>query len=361
MRHYQKAVAAMMGLALFGLTACGREGKLQNNANQGGAQTEASSAGQNTGGADNGKLQVITSFGAMTDITAAIAGDKVNIQSMVPTGSEAHDFEPKARDIAALSKASIFVYNGLEMERWAEDAINAAGNQNLIAVKASDGAELLKTTDVQEAHDPSELQEELHDHDDADDHDDKCDHDGKCDHDDTHSHTHSHGQYDPHVWLGLPGAKVAASNIMNALVKADPESKAYYEDNYNQFVSQVDALHQEYTEKFSSLQNKHFVTGHAAFAYLCKEFGLEQNSVEDTFAEGEPTAKELAALVEYCKQNHVKTIFYEDEASPEISRTLASEVGAKVESIDTMESSSGDQGYLNTMAENLKKIYESLA
>ena len=51
------------------------------------------------------------------------------------------------------------------------------------------------------------------------------------------------------------------------------------------------------------LPHKNFVTGHAAFAYLCRDFGLEQNSVEDVFAEGEPNAAQLAELIEYCKEN----------------------------------------------------------
>ncbi len=118
----------------------------------------------------------------------------------------------------------------------------------------------------------------------------------------------------------------------------------------------------QYDEKFRSTEKKAFVTGHAAFAYLCRDFGLSQNSVEDVFAEGEPSAQQLAALVEYCRAHRTTTVFSEEMASPEVSRTLAAEVGAKVETIDTLESADADgKSYLARMEDNLTKIYASLA
>ena len=98
----------------------------------------------------------------------------------------------------------------------------------------------------------------------------------------------------------------------------------------------------------------------AAFAYLCRDFGLEQNSVEDVFAEGEPNAAQLAKLIEYAKENHITTIFAEEMASPEVSKTLAKEVGAKVETIYTIESNEDNKTYLERMDENLTKIAASL-
>ena len=96
---------------------------------------------------------------------------------------------------------------------------------------------------------------------------------------------------------------------------------------------------------------------HAAFAYLCRDFNLTQNSVEDVFASGEPSAKKLADLTDYCKNNNIKTIFVEDLVSPKVSETLAKEVGAKTVKINTF--LEGDD-YLGTQKDNLEKIYGSL-
>lgn len=283
----------------------------------------AACGGHGAGNTDSGKLKISVSFNAMKEFAEAVGGDKVEVSVIIPDGTEPHDFEPKARDLAGLGEAKVFIYNGLGMEPWAKEAVSAAGNDELITVDASTGVEKIKNTD-------SEAVRE-------------------------------HGQYDPHIWLSLKCAQKEVSNIKNAIVMADPSNKDYYEKNCSEYISKLESLYSEYSEKFSALNKKSFVTGHAAFAYLCRDFGLIQNSVEDTFAEGEPSASQLAELVEYCRNNDVTAVFAEEMASPEISETLAKEVGAKVETVYTIESSEDGRTYLERMEENLRRIYESLS
>ncbi len=271
---------------------------------------------------EEGKLKVSVTFNAMKEFVTAVGKDKVEVSTIIPDGTEPHDFEPKAQDLAALSVAEVFVYSGLGMEAWVDEAIKAADNANLIVAEASKGAETIENTE------PEEIEE--------------------------------HGQHDPHIWLSLKGAEFEVKNIKDALIQADPSNKDYYEENCNEFISQLESLYDEYTSKFQSVEKNSFVTGHAAFSYLCRDFGLEQNSVEDTFAEGEPTAQQLAELVEYCRENKVTTIFAEEMASPNVSQTLANEVGAKVETIYTIESNEDDMTYIERMKDNLFKIYDSL-
>ena len=269
------------------------------------------------------KIQVSVSFNAIKEFVEAVGGDKVEISTIIPNGTEPHDFEPKAQDLVGLGTAQVFVYNGLGMEPWAEEAVSAANNTGLIAVEASKGADTIENTE------PGDIEE--------------------------------HGQYDPHLWLSLKGAEIEVNNIKDALIQADPDNRDYYEANCNDYVSRLENLYNEYAEKFRNVENKSFVTGHAAFGYLCRDFGLEQNSVEDTFAEGEPSAQQLVTLVEYCRENSVSTIFAEEMASPDVSETLANEVGAKVETIYTMESAEDNMTYLERAADNLSRIYDSLA
>jgi len=271
---------------------------------------------------DESKITVSVTFNAIKEFVLAVGKDKVEISTIIPDGTEPHDFEPKAQDLVDLSTAKVFVYNGFGMESWVDDAIQAANNADLIAVDASDGATAITNTESEEIEE--------------------------------------HGQYDPHIWLSLKGAEVQVKNIKDALVEADPFNKDYYEKNCTDFVSQLESLYNEYNEKFQSVEKKNFVTGHAAFAYLCQDFGLTQNSVEDVFAEGEPSAQQLTELVTYCKENNVTTIFAEEMASPDVSQTLANEVGAEVETIYTIESNEDNKTYLERITDNLTKIYESL-
>lgn len=272
---------------------------------------------------DDGKVQVIVSFNALAEFTKAVGKDKVNVQTIIPKGTEAHDFEPKPKDLASLSKADVFIYNGLGMENWVDKTIKAADNKELILVEASRGVNPIK---IQEGEQGEK----------------------------------EHGQYDPHVWISLSGAKIEAKNIKDALAQADPENKDYYESNYNEFAAKLDSMLNEYIGKFSELKNNNFVTGHVAFAYFCRDFNLKQNSIENVFAEGEPTPKKMQELIDYCKENDVKVVFMEDMVSPKVSETLAKEVNAKVEKIYTTENAEDGKDYLQCMRENLDKVYNSL-
>jgi zinc transport system substrate-binding protein len=274
----------------------------------------------------SGKIEVVVSFNPMKEFAEAVGKDKIIVKTIVPEGTEPHDFELKPKDMQNINSGKVFVYNGLGMEHWVEDSLKSISNKKLEIVEASKGVEAIKSEEHEEE---SKKDEE-------------------------------HGEFDPHVWLSIKDAKIQTKNILDALVKVDSANKEFYEKNYNEFTTKLDSLYKEYKGKFDSIQNKNFVTGHAAFAYLCRDFGLKQNSVEGVFAEGEPTPKKLSELVDYCKKSNIKVIFMEDLASPKVSETLAKEVGAKVETIYTIESKEDNKDYVKSMEDNLKKIYESL-
>lgn len=271
---------------------------------------------------DGGKLPVVASFYAMKEITQAIGGDKVDVRTLIPEGTEPHEFQPTTRSMKDLSRARVLVIQGLGMEPWAEEMVKAAETRELVQVVAAQQVQPIQ----------NEEKEEIREH----------------------------GQYDPHAWLSPSCAQLEARAIADGLAKADPANRAYYEANADKFIARLQTLEDKYKKKFRQVHRKDFVTGHAAFAYVCRDFGLEQSSVEGVFASGEPNARQLAALVEFCRERGVKTIFTEAAVSPKTSQSLAREVGAKVVPIHTLEGSEGEGDYLQQMEENLERIYESL-
>lgn len=301
MKKWLAAVLSMVIAAVF-LTACG---------------TDTASSEQNSD-----KVTVAVSFNAMKEFTEAVGKDKINVIQIIPDGTEPHDFQPTTKNLKDLSKANVFVYQGLGMEPWANQVIQSADNKNLLTVEAGKGVDVIKNTD------PDEIKE--------------------------------HGDADPHAFLSLSAAQVEVQNIADTLAKADPKNADFYQKNAADYKAQLKALQDEYAPKFAALPKKDFVTGHAAFAYLCRDFGLQQQSVEDVFADGEPSTQKLAELVDYSKAHGVKTIFVEDMVSPKTSETLAKEVGATTKQIHTMESGEGTATYLDRMKENLDEIYTSL-
>lgn len=204
-----------------------------------------------------GKLPVVASFYAMKEMTEAIGGDKVAVTTLIPEGTEPHEFQPTTKSMKDLSRARVLVIQGLGMEPWAEEMVKAAENRDLVQVVAAREVTPIANEDAEEARE--------------------------------------HGQYDPHAWLSPACAQVEAAAIVRGLSQADPVNAGYYQANGEKFIGRLRQLEAAYKGKFQDLPRKEFVTGHAAFAYLCRDFGLEQNSVEGVFASGEPNARQLAS------------------------------------------------------------------
>lgn len=279
------------------------------------------------------KVQVITSFYAMKALAEEIGGEKVQVESVIGDDTEPHDFEPRAKDLKAIEEADLFIYNGAGMEEWVEDVKNIINSESVIMVEASKDVELLKIED---------------------DHEEEAGHEEEAE-------EHSHGDVDPHTWLGLTAAKVEGNNIKEALIQKDPKNSAYYEENYKSFEERIDNILSEYVVKFNELENHSFITGHGTFGYLCRDLGLQQESIEGVFAEGEPSPKELEELIKYCKEGNIKTIFVERLISPALSETLAREVGAETKEIYTLHGNEGGKTFTEVMEYNVKTIFESLS
>ena len=280
------------------------------------------------------RLSIAVTFDAMEELTKAVVKDLADVSLIIPEGMEPHEAEPTAQNLIFLTNADVLIYNGFGMEFYLEKVLKAVNNKNLVLVEASKGVK------------PIEI--------DYDDHDDD-------EHDSHHHHDgHHHGNIDPHAWLSLQATRIMVKNIESALSRLDKKNAKTYAKNANFYIKELDKLYAEYVKKFKSVKNKTLVTSHAAFAYLCRDFGLVQNSITDVFAEGEPNAKQLVKLVEYCKKHKVKTIFSEEIANQTLAQTLSNEVGGKVVKIYTIETKEEDLSYLMRMKENLKRIYENL-
>ena len=270
---------------------------------------------------EKSKIQVVVSFNPLKEFAEAVGKDKIEVTTVVPEGVEPHDFEPKIKDMKNITKADLFVYSGFGMESWVDKTLTAIDDKDLVVVDSSTGITPIKNV--------GEVVDE-------------------------------HGQYDPHIWLSLKEAKIQTKNIKDELIKVDKPNEAFYEKNFQEFSAELDKLYNEYKGKFDGITNKNFVTGHAAFGYLCRDFGLKQNSVEGVFSGGEPTPQTLKGLVDFSIKNKIKVIFMEELASPRVSETLANGAGAEVQKIYTIESNEDNKTYIESMSENLANIYNSL-
>ncbi len=305
-----------------------------------GTPQEPSASNANGNQSQDKKLSVYTSFYPMYDFASKIGGDKIDAVNMVPAGTEPHEWEPTAADIAGLEETSVFIYNGAGMEHWVEDVLESIQNDSLIAVEASKGLTLLEGH-----HDDEEEHSEEEEHSDEDE--------------------HSHGEFDPHVWLDPMNAKAEMESIKNSFIQADPDNKDYYEANYTKYAAEFDALDKEFRDAITSLPNKDIIVAHQAFGYLCSAYGLNQVPVEGLAPDSEPDPARVAEIIEFAKEHDVKVIFFEELVSPKVAEVIASAIGAKTDVLSPVEALSDEQmengdDYFTVMRHNLEALKAAL-
>ena len=354
------------------------------------------------------KIHVITSFYPLYDFARQIGGEHVEVTNMVPAGTDPHDWSPRSQDMIAMAKSELFVYNGAGFDDWwVDDFLDSLQEQSRpIVVKASEGIDLISTkaeTDTDDAHDhgaENEDHEAAHDHGaenedheaahnheaeedhesahnhEAEDEDHEAAHDhgaededhesahdhetGEGEHDHAH-HAHDHGIYDPHVWLSPLNAIVMAENIKNGLIAVDPDHKADYEANFVLLEEELTALHNDYIQVTAEAPRKQFVTSHEAFAYMARDYGLQQMAVMGLAGDAEPTSHDLKLIADFIAEHNVQYIMMEELASPKIAETLAADLGIEVLTLNpveglTKQQQSDGENYISLMRHNLQSL-----
>lgn len=271
-------------------------------------------------GSKSGKPLVLTSFYPLWYFTSEIAGDRVEVRNLVPTGAEPHDWEPTPKDMTQIQQAALFVYNGAGFEAWVPKALGATPNNRRIVVEATNGLSLAAAV-------PGEGLSQ-----------------------------------DPHVWLDPVLAKAVATAIAAGLTQADPAGKATYDQRLANLLGRLDTLDQQFRSGLATCERREIITSHAAFGYLAQRYQLQQIAVKGLAPDEEPTPARLAEVTQIARQHHATTIFVETLVNPAVSKTIASEVGATTLTLDPLEGVQDVQQetYFTVMAENLQHLRTGL-
>lgn len=304
----------------------------------------AGGCGNNSGIAlSEDKTNVVTSFYPLYDFASKIGGGRIHAVSAVPAGVEPHDWEPKTRDISQILKADVFAYQGAGLEGWVDDLLKSRKDKsNLITVEASAGLDLIK----------------------AEEHGEKEHGEGNKGKDD-HEQEHEHGEFDPHAWLSPVNAKKMAEAVKNGLVEADSANKAEYEANFTKLSASFDELDRKYRETLGKLPKKDIVVSHQAFAYLCRDYGLNQVAIMGLTPDSEPTAQDMKEINNFVKEHQVKYIFFEELVSDKLAKTLANDLKIETLVLNPLEGLTDAQlkageDYFSIMEKNLQNLVKAL-
>src|SRR5208283_4708028 len=170
-----------------------------------------------------------------------------------------------------------------------------------------------------------------------------------------HEHHHEAGDLDQHLWLDPQLAKVQAKTIADTLVRIDPSHKEQYERNLKDFQADLDAIHEQLRKALAPVKGKSFFVFHPAYGYFGDAYGLKQVPVQ--IGGKEPTARQLARLIEMAKKDGVKVIFVQPQFSKKSAEALAKSIGGAVVPIDT----DGARDYLKNLKDIAVKLESALS
>ncbi|WP_068780536.1 metal ABC transporter substrate-binding protein [Paenibacillus sp. GM2] len=372
MKFWNRSLTVLSLSMMLVAAGCGSNAGTAGNAASNNGSSAAPEAAADKPAAET--LEIKTSFYPMYEFTRHVAGELAHVENLVPAGMEPHDWEPTAQDMAAISKADVLVYNGAGMEGWVEQVLDSATGSGLKAIEASQGIELMEGSEEhehehgEEAHEHGEEahEEGEHAHEDGEHADENGEHESEHGHEeDGHGHAHDHGGLDPHVWLSPALAIQEVRNIEKGLSEAAPQYAEQFKANADAYVAKLEALDKEFTEALKDSKRKDFITQHAAFGYLARQYELTQVPIAGLSPEQEPSASQMAKIVEFAKEHHVKTIFFETLVSSKVADTIASEIGAKSAVLNpieglTQEEIDGGLDYIAVMRQNLDSLKTAL-
>lgn len=323
------------------------------------------------------KLQVMTSFYPIQYLTEKIGGDLIEVTSLTPPGASAHHVELSPAKINDIHNADVVVYAS-GFQSAVDEAIEASPAKNVVDVAPSVQLLPIPDDDAHDheghnhdhaGHDHSQSDHEHHDHGQSghDDHDhaghDHSQSDHKHhDHDHAgHEHDHDHGGLDPHFWLDPQRMGNAATAIGQALAKADPANAQTYTANAASITKEMNELSTELVSSTQNCKQDTFVTAHTAFGYLADRAGLKQVGMSNIDPESAPSPARLKEIADLVKARGIKTIFSEQLIDPKVAETLASDLGIRTATLDTLENQSDpSKDYVAVMKENIKALHSAL-
>jgi ABC-type Zn uptake system ZnuABC Zn-binding protein ZnuA len=248
----------------------------------------------------DGRITVVTTTTVLADMVRNVAGVRATVHALVPAGTDVHTFDPAPSDAIKVSGASLLVLNGLGLDDWLGEFARQAGAadtpllelaEDLPGVTYLEGGEQSAAGEVGDAH--------------AD---------------------------NPHLWLNVGYARLYVARLAEQLAAVDPSAAADYQANAAAFDARLAELDTWVRDQFAILPaaQRRIVSFHDAFPYFAAAYGLEVVGVLVEVPGQEPSAAQVAALVNAIRQAEVRVVLAESQFSDALAQTVAQEASAQV-------------------------------
>lgn len=280
------------------------------------------------GGADNDKLKIVATYSIIADMTENIVGEKAEVYSMVPIGTDPHMYDPLPKDTNKVSNADLVFYNGLNLETgkgWFQDLLDVT-NKKDVAFAVSDEVTPMYLTEK-----------------------------GK------------ETQEDPHAWLDVQNAIKYVDIITKRVIEKDPDNKEFYLNNQSEYVKKLNELDEYAKEAVEKVpqEKRILVTSEGAFKYFSKAYGFESAFIWEINTDSQGTPEQMKNIINIIDENQVPALYLETSVNPKTMETISNETGVPIHSKIFTDSlaKKGEEGdtYIKMIKWNIDKVVEGLS
>lgn len=271
-----------------------------------------------TTGMKSSKPMVVVSTFSLYEAASVVGGKTLDIVSIIPFGSDVHMFSPTPSQVAQISKATFFIYNGAGFETWAK-SLESTLPQTVSTVDMSRHVVLLKEKEA----------------------------------------------YDPHYWLDIDNMIIMTQTLEKEFSKHFSKNAKLYHTNAARYIDNLKKLKVDYAKGLKECKNRTLISNHDAFGYLAHANTLENVSIIGLSSDEQPSAKIIAEVIARVKEHGIKTIFFEEMINDNVAQTIANETGAQAQSLQPLENISENelkshQTYESIMRINLAKLTQAM-
>lgn len=285
------------------------------------------------------KLKIGTTVFPLYDITNNIVGDKADVVQILTSGASPHTFELTPQKVKQLVNTKIIFKIGV-VDDWVDPVSDSINEAKILTVNKN--INLIKNIDLDHTNSDEYIDENNTEHD-----------------SDNEDHEHD-TVFDPHYWLSISNAKTIAQNIYNQVSAADPENKAFYKLNLENYLVQLDQLSIESKSKLSKLENKKIIIFHDAWQYFTKEYDLEILATFQPSPGKQPTPQDLKLLANLIQENNIKVIFTEPQLSSDTIEPFVKDFDLQIFVLDPLGGVEDRNSYIDLMKYNVDTVHEAL-
>jgi manganese/iron transport system substrate-binding protein len=279
----------------------------------------------------NRVLKVVATTSIVFDVVKQVGGDLIDLDLLLPIGTDPHTFEPTPQDIAKLSQADVIFINGSGLETFLDRLIESSEGEFRIEDLSRD-IQLIKLGTYPEG--------------------DK---------------DHSPGDFDPHIWMDPNNVILWVKQILALLSDLDPENSPIYEANAQDFIDELVALDRWIVDLVREIppEQRNLITDHLVFGYFAKAYGFFQvSAILPSFSTlSQPSAQEIANLEDTIRDEEIKAIFVSVSVNQDLARRITEDTGTQLVFVHTgslTEPGGTADSYIDLIRYDVNAIVEAL-